>query len=176
VGGGGGAYALDIAAVAGVIWTEEKIAELRRLRLTMSEKQIGDLWGCGKNAIAGKCWRLGLAAPDLKKNGKPREPQERIIHAIPEKLKLPPMRPRAAAMRSMPELATMPEEPLAPEGQTLPPVSKPWPLIVALARHDGYQVRSYDDLPPYNRARIAARRAPLAVASTWQPRRSRLAL
>ena len=49
-----------------MIWSPERIAELKHLALTMSAKQIADQWGVTRNTVSGKLSRLGIAHIESK--------------------------------------------------------------------------------------------------------------
>jgi hypothetical protein len=58
----------------------------------------------------------------------------------------------------------LPHEP-GTNGVPLSPISRPWSSIVTLAKSHGYPITGWEQLPEYNKKRLARRLQPLAIAS-----------
>ena len=51
-------------------WTEEIIEQLKKWRYTgLTGRQIGELLGCSRNAVIGKCYRMGIPGWPANKCG-----------------------------------------------------------------------------------------------------------
>ena len=88
-----------IEGEAATTWTEERLAELRRLWVeeTLSSSEIAERMGISRGTVMGKINRLGL----LRHRGAPSPPALSLSAEDPQEQDLPPSTPSATELKAV---------------------------------------------------------------------------